>query len=364
MAEKRKRPFAVEQADRDVQAAQDRLDREKEGGSQTAIDAAQKDFDAAVAARDALRADTQEGRREARQQFMQDYYDKLGPYVAQLVKEDPGLRQFLQEAIQNGWNAVTFERELKKTDWWQDEKKTTAWLEAFKQEFGDGPGGQWQSVLDDAKTRTLDLAARFGLDLPDDVVERIARRSIYEGWEDRELQSWMADRVRRGLKDDTYEAAGTVETYGRQLRNLARDYGLSYSDEWFTRQANRLMDPDARVTQDDLVSQMISEAESLYPVFAGRLSADYSVRDAAGSYLSQMANLLELPDASQIDLNDPLLKRAFGSVTDDKGQPRLMSLWDFQREVRKDDRWQTTANAYQTYTNIGTGLARMMGFTG
>lgn len=364
MAEERRRPFAVEQADRDVQAAQDRLNREKEGGSQTAIAAAQDDYDKAVAARDALRADTREGRREARREFMQEYYDKLGPYVAQLVKEDPELRQFLQEAIQNGWNTATFERELKRTDWWQDENKTNAWLNAFKAEFGDDPGGQWASTLGDAKDVVLDFAARYGLTLDDGVVERIARRSIYEGWDEREFQEWMANRTRAGIRGDVYEAAGTVESTARTLRNLANDFGLQYSDEWFTRRAVNIMDPSKRYTQEDFVNDMVQQAESLFPVFAGRLSADYTVRDAAGSYLSQMANLLELSDPSQIDLNDPLLKKAFGSVMDDKGNPQLMSLWDFQKEVRKDERWQTTANAYQTYTNIGTGLARMMGFTG
>lgn len=361
--EERKRPFAVEQADRDVAAAKQELDAAKESKSQEAISEAQGKYDEAVAAREALRGKTREDRREARQQFMQDYYNELGPYVAQLVKEDPVLRQFIQDAISNGWNRDTFERELKLTDWWRDEGKTTTWLEAFKEEFGDKPGGDWPKKIRDASNAVLDYAARFGLTLDEGVVERIARRSIYEGWTERELSEWLAERARRGVRGDTYEAGGTVETTASSLKRLASDFGLSYSDDWFTRRAINIMDPSQRFNEEDFINQMVAEAEQLYPVFQGRLSADYTLRDAAGSYIGQMANLLELPDPSQIDLTDPLLGKAFNSVMDN-GSPQLMSLWDFTKEVRKDDRWQYTNNAYQTYTNIGTGLARMMGFSG
>ena len=364
MAEKRKKPFAIQQADREVQQAQDALDRAKESGSKQLIGDAQEKYDDAVAARDALRGDTPEERREARQEFMQQYYSEYGPYVAQLVKEDPELRELFQEAVANGWDQREFDDALKETSWWRDSGKTTAWMTAFQLEFGDAPGGQWNDTLDGAKDTVLDFAARYGLSLDDDVVTRIARRSIYEGWNEREFQEWMAERTRGGMREDSYEAGGTIESTANTLRNFARDFGLQYSDDWFTRRAININDPSKRYTQEDFVNEMIEQAESLFPVFAGRLSADYTVRDAAGSYLSQMANLLELPDPSQIDLNDPLLKKAFGSAMDEKGQPKLMSLWDFQKEVRMDDRWQTTANAYQTYTSIGTGLARMMGFTG
>jgi hypothetical protein len=364
VAEKeRKRPFAVEQADRDVAAAKQELDRAKESGSQTAIDEAQAAYDEAVATREGLRGKTREERREARQQFMQDYYNEYGPYIAQLVKEDPELRQLLQDAISNGWDAREFDDALRETDWWRDTGKTNAWMQAFQLEFGDAPGGEWEKQLDTSAERVLDFAARYGLTLDEGVVERIARRAIYEGWDDRDLQEWLAERARQGIRGDTYEAGGTVETKAASLKRLASDFGLKYSDEWFTRRAINIMDPSQRFTEEDFINQMVAEAEQLYPVFQGRLSADYTLRDAAGSYIGQMANLLELPDPSQIDLTDPLLGKAFNSVMDN-GTPQLMSLWDFTKEVRKDDRWQYTNNAYQTYTNIGTGLARMMGFSG
>ena len=361
--EKRKRSFAVEQANREIEAAQDRLDRAEESNSQTAIKDAQEALDEARQELADLRKGKPSDRREARKEFVQEYYSELGPYIAELVKEDPELRDLIQKAVSEGWTEQTLDRELKLTDWWKDENKTNAWMGAFRQEFGDDPRGEWKKKLSTAGDTVRDYAARYGLDLPDDVAERIARRSIYEGWNDRALQVWMAGKVGREISGDRYEAGGTIETQARSLRDLANNFGLTYSDDWFTRQANSIMNPDARVTSEDLINDMVSQAETLFPVFKGRLSGDFTLRDAAGSYLGQMANLLELSNPNEISLNDPLLGKAFGSAMDGN-EPKLMSLWDFQREVKKDERWQTTNNAYETYTNIGTGLSRMMGFLG
>jgi hypothetical protein len=49
---------------------------------------------------------------------------------------------------------------------------------------------------------------------------------------------------------------------------------------------------------------------------------------------------------------------------DEKSNPKLMSLWDFQKAVRQDDRWQTTENAVTTYTDFGERLLKMFGIRG
>jgi hypothetical protein len=176
----RNRSFAVEQANREVEQAKERLDRQKESGSQTAIDAAQKAYDEAVAAREALRGKSRSDRRDARREFMRDYYDRYGPHVAQLVKEDPELRELFQKAVAEGWDAARFEQQLKRTDWWNDEKKTNTWLDAFKQEFGDGPGGEWDKRLKSAKDTIRTVARQvYNLELGDAQLDRLARRYIY-----------------------------------------------------------------------------------------------------------------------------------------------------------------------------------------
>ena len=74
-----------------------------------------------------------------------------------------------------------------------------------------------------------------------------------------------------------------------------------------------------------------------------------------------MASLLEIGDADQIDFNDQLLKRGLQSVGAD-GKPRVMPLYEFEQQIRKDPRWDKTDNAYEVYANVGTNLLRTFGF--
>jgi hypothetical protein len=69
-----------------------------------------------------------------------------------------------------------------------------------------------------------------------------------------------------------------------------------------------------------------------------------------------MASLLELnPDS--ISLNDPLLRSA---IQGDKEMP----IYEFQRALRKDPRWQYTDNARETVSNGLTQVLKDFGFQG
>jgi hypothetical protein len=69
-----------------------------------------------------------------------------------------------------------------------------------------------------------------------------------------------------------------------------------------------------------------------------------------------MAQVLELnPDA--IDLRDPTLRMAIS----DKGD---MNLFDYERSLRKDNRWQYTQNANDEVSSAVLGVLRDFGFRG
>jgi hypothetical protein len=70
-----------------------------------------------------------------------------------------------------------------------------------------------------------------------------------------------------------------------------------------------------------------------------------------------MANILEIGDPDQIDLNDPTLRAA---ITD-KGD---MNVYDFKRLLRRDDRWQYTEQAKQDVSTAALDVLRDFGFQG
>lgn len=87
------------------------------------------------------------------------------------------------------------------------------------------------------------------------------------------------------------------------------------------------------------------------------LSQGYDLAQVFQPYRQTMANVLEIGDPNQIDLNDPLLRTA---ITD-KGD---MNLYDFKKALRQDNRWQYTEQAKQDVNNAALGVLRDFGFQG
>jgi len=362
-----RKPRAIRLAERDIRLAEKALEDAKELKSETAIAAAKERLKEAQAALRRIRkAEPGEERREERQDFMEDYYARLGPEVANLVRTDGELRRLFDEAIRKGWDAQRFDSELRKTDWWKDPKKGASWRAAFELEFNNPPG-VWNEALDNAKEKIADLANElYNIQIPDDVLDKIARRFYYQGWNtnDRGLRSWLAKQFGQQQADGTeLTPGGALLDTQRTLDEAVRAYGLTRDAGWSASTAAKILDPRANFDEDDAWNELIAEAESRYPVFAGRLSKDRSVRDLAAGYIGELAQMLELRDPNSVDLSDPLLQRAFTSL-DEKNQPRLMPLWEFNQAIKKDERWQYTNNALNTYSSIGSDLARMMGFVG
>jgi hypothetical protein len=78
--------------------------------------------------------------------------------------------------------------------------------------------------------------------------------------------------------------------------------------------------------------------------------------DIYAPYKKQMAATLELNE-DQINLNDPTLR----SAITDKGD---MNLYDFNRNLRKDNRWQYTSGARTEVGNSVLDVLKDFGFQG
>jgi hypothetical protein len=365
---RKSKPAAIRIAQRDINLAEEALKEAQKLKSPTAIAAARERLkEARAALRRIQNADPGEDRQEARRDFMEDYYSRLGPEAASLAKRDPELRSLFDEAIRKGWDEATFLSELKKTDWWKDPKKGLSWRNAFELEFNNPPG-VWQEALGKAKQKIRDLAkSRYGLTLDEGTLDKIARRYYYQGWnsDPRGLEVWLAGQLDKQQEDPNaaLNPGGMLVDTERTLRSAVRGYGLFRPESWYRDTAEKILNPDSNFNEDDAWNELITEAEGLYPVFQGKLAKDRSVRDVAAGYIGQLSRYLEINDPELIDLADPLLQKAFTNL-DQNSNPSLMPLWQFTQEIKKDGRWQYTSNALDTYSRIGSDLSRMMGFVG
>lgn len=98
----------------------------------------------------------------------------------------------------------------------------------------------------------------------------------------------------------------------------------------------------AKIGLPDKVSKLLDQGINLDAVYA--------------PYKNLMAKVLEI-DAGSIKLDDPVLRSAIGP---DKEMP----IYEFERALRKDARWQYTDTARQEVSDVALGVLQDFGFMG
>lgn len=140
----------------------------------------------------------------------------------------------------------------------------------------------------------------------------------------------------------------------QDLQTVAKANGLTLSDAQLQNYAKEIEGgKDIKVIQNqirqsaalgmpDSVKKLINEGTDLETVYS--------------PYRNRMAAILEVnPDS--IDLNDSALRMAIGP-------DKEMSLYDFQRQLRKDSRWQYTSQAKQEVSDAAMKILQDFGFQG
>lgn len=98
----------------------------------------------------------------------------------------------------------------------------------------------------------------------------------------------------------------------------------------------------ASLGQPESVAKLIASGTDLATIYA--------------PYKSRMAAVLEIP-ANQIDMNDSTLRSAIG-------QAGATTLYDYEKALRKDPRWQYTNNARETVSDAALRVLKDFGFQG
>jgi peptidoglycan hydrolase-like protein with peptidoglycan-binding domain len=155
------------------------------------------------------------------------------------------------------------------------------------------------------------------------------------------------DKRRQGVRD--VGKADLLKTAVANGLDLDKTFA-SQLPSWIKRIENgedpevfkQLIRQTAKIGLPDKVSKLLDQGLDLDAVYA--------------PYRNTMASLLEInPDS--ISLNDALLRTA---IQGDKEMP----IYDFQRQIRKDNRWQYTNNARAEASNVATTVLRDFGFMG
>jgi hypothetical protein len=308
---------------------------------------------------------------------VQNYFD-LPDYIFKLDKD---LGDLLVRAVNEKWTAERWDKEIENTNWWRKNssevrKRLTQFgnykdLQSQGQDVSKSDYGLWLSK----KKRALQADARTiaGYTLTDAEADSIAQK-IYLGFLDDDENAIRAflvpfigktTSIVNGMKMTGYSGQA-LKDY-QTLQAIAKANGLSLKDI--------LPGISATTTGGDLeeavleklalgeldVNRISQDARNLaaigQPQFVrGLLNQGYDLDQVYAPYKNVMSNVLEL-NPEQISLNDPTLRGAIS----DKGETNL---YDFQKMLRKDSRWQYTQNARQEVGDMTFNVLRDFGFQG
>jgi hypothetical protein len=149
---------------------------------------------------------------------------------------------------------------------------------------------------------------------------------------------------------------GEARTALDKVKMLSREFGVMDNLSVGERRKLAKQILLGKVDDNALYQKMGDIAKSAYPAFASMIQPNETLRQALGNYVGTYAGLLEL-DESDVNLKE-VVSKATANVN---GEYTPISLFEYEKAVRKDPKYQYTKRAHQEAADFGKAFARSMG---
>lgn len=293
-----------------------------------------------------------------------------------IFKNVPSLNGILQQYVDENWTEAKLRKAIRDDNWY---RKNSAEIKArYVQKFnyddlvetGQATGStDYEMQVSKIERNLAKRAAEIGSAAANDPAAlRKAAENLYitnRSEDTTYIDDFLASSIKpvAGMIGGkvTQGYSGEALTNYNTLVKAARDNGFQVSDI-LPGGTNEQQVLQGIASGSIDVNRVVADARKLaaqgQPQYVRDLLAQgYNLAQVFKPYRQTMATVLELPDADQIDLNDPLLRTA---ITD-KGD---MNLYDFKKALRQDNRWQYTAQAKQDVSTAALNVLRDFGFQG
>jgi len=177
---------------------------------------------------------------------------------------------------------------------------------------------------------------------------------------------WIENKVKAQVLEGKQDVntlnvpEGPSGKYFVALKNVAARNGIMLSDNAATDYANKIV--AGKLDEDTVVNVIRESAAEAFPALADKIKAGIDVKTLADPYIQSMSSILEIPDTG-IDMFDPKIRSAMAYTLPD-GKVGTRSIYDFEKELRKDPRWQYTNNARNEAASVATTVLKDFGFMG
>jgi hypothetical protein len=264
------------------------------------------------------------------------------------------------------YDAATIATMINDTDWYRLNGPTVAQklLDRIK-----GGENNYREGVNEFRLSASKVATDLGLDASDPSVSNylsaLGENAYLHGWTTTQIEGVITSNpdIVKKIKGGLYAA---------QVQNVA-DYAntmgviVSAGDRTnYTQRLLGLTDKNGvrvRSTEDDIKAEIRKNTATKYNVFADQINAGVSLWDLTSNYRSKAADLLEV-DPDTIKWDDPLFKdgKIFQSV-DPKDPSKIVArpLWEADKMIRGDERWQYTKNANDQYDKYAYSILQKFG---
>jgi hypothetical protein len=207
---------------------------------------------------------------------------------------------------------------------------------------------------EEVRQRIRDNALSQGVTLSDADVEDIYNNSIAVGGGDATIKALVRAKLKYTKGGTLGGAAGEALT---DLKKTAKANGLDF-DKQFGDQAQTWIAKIAQGESPDTFKNIIRQTAKLgLPEKVGSLlDLGVDLETIYSPYKNVMASVLEI-NPQTIGLDDKTLRSAIGP-------DKEMTIYDWERSLRKDARWQYTNNARQEVSGIALNVLQQLGFQG
>jgi hypothetical protein len=222
----------------------------------------------------------------------------------------------------------------------------------------------------DAYKNEVTVEAREGLFYVNGVAYNTREEAIAEA----DIQNAMVDGYNTGdfsqaknmlPESVTEDIDATISAEMLALKDSARNSITTYAslmdDKVDETELNNWLEEIGKGTNTaDQVLSIIKERSKIkYGAWSEQIDKGLTINDIAKNYVQTMAQTLEL-DPTSISLNDPTIQKALTTVNDN-GQVSYKPLWQFERELKNDERYYQTNKSHNDMAGLAAAIAKNFG---
>ena len=268
-----------------------------------------------------------------------------------VLNADPELKSLFQQAVKETWSQAKFIARLQDTNWYKTHGEAWRQNEVLRK----ADPATYKQRSSSATAHVVQQARAYGVTLTAAQAAQMAADYMGFGWNEDQLRQHIASYA--AYSSTTSPLSGEAGAAALKYKRIAQDYGLNLTDG----QMSSLVRGTISGTVDESWVQKWAQehAKSAYPALQKRIDAGETIAQIAEPFKQSYAKVLEMnPDT--INLDDRLLKQALQGK-DEKGNPAVQSLWQFEDTLRNDSRWSKTQNARDSAAATAHGVLQSFG---